>query len=327
MWSAKFGKNGNEYKAILHAMHTSLYETVGKKYGLERGDSVEGRNVRHLDKHEFYREQLKLEKAIKGLTTMKENLESSIARLQDEIQTVRCRLSDRKITLQEADSKVHRLENEISALQEKLSDKAEKLQEKQQELNRLMKDVSNVHQIITPFRNHRIGFNAPQITEAPPTFGREKWMEKQNKRIETVFNKAVAEVERLYMAEAERQVKAAEQNQLVDYKELHRYRNENGQLRQYIRDITEENSKLDETLCGLLDVLSIPDFQEKFFAIADALIGGRPIPVSSGGGGDTSDLRWDGRNPDEDEQNYRRRCMMAAAGVIISRNKTRGFRR
>ena len=134
-------------------------------------------------------------------------------------------------------------------------------------------------------------------------------------------------MERLYMAEAERQVKAAEQNQLVDYKELHRYRNENGQLRQYIRDITEENSKLDETLCGLLDVLSIPDFQEKFFAIADALIGGRPIPVSSGGGGDTSDLRWDGRNPDEDEQNYRRRCMMAAAGVIISRNKTRGFRR
>ncbi len=141
MWSAKFGKNGGEYKAILHAMHTSLYETVGRKYGLERGDCVKDRNIRHLDKHEFYREQQKLEKAIKGLTTMRENLESSIARLQDEIQTVRCRLADRKITLHEADSKVHRLENEISALQEKLSDKAEKLQEKQQELNRLMKDT------------------------------------------------------------------------------------------------------------------------------------------------------------------------------------------
>ena len=327
MWSAKFGKNGNEYKAILHAMHTSLYETVGKKYGLERGDSVEGRNVRHLDKHGFYREQLKLEKAIKGLTTMKENLENSIFRLQDEIQTVRCHLSDRKITLHEADSKVHRLENELSVLQEKLSDKADKLQEKQRELNRLMKDVSNVHQIITPFRNHRIGFTAPQITEVPPTFGREKWMEKQNKRIETVFNKAVAEIERLYMAEAEKQVKAAGQNLLVDYKEIHRYKNENGQLHQYIRDIIEENSKLNETLCGLLDVLAIPDFREKFFAIADALMGGRPIPTSSGGGGDTSDLRWDGRNPDEDEQSYRHRCMIAAAGVIISRNKTRGFRR
>ncbi|MDO4934052.1 MAG: recombinase, partial [Prevotella sp.] len=327
MWSAKFGKNGNEYKAILHAMHTSLYETVSRKYGLERGDSVEGRNIRHLDKHEFYREQLKLEKAIKGLTTMKENLESAIARLQDEIQTVRCRISDRKITLHEADSKVHRLENEISSLQEKLLDKTGKLQEKQQELNRLMKDVGNVRQIITPFKNHRIGFTAPQITEVPPTFGREKWVGKQNKRIETEFDKAVAEVERLYMAEAERQVKAAGQNLLVDYKELHLYRNENGQLRQYIRDIAEENGKLNETLCGLLDVLAIPDFREKFFAITDALIGGHPIPVSSGGGGDTSDLRWDGRNPDEDEQNYRRRCMISAAGIVKSENKTRGFRR
>ena len=258
---------------------------------------------------------------------MKENLESSITRLQDEIQTVRCRLSDRKITLHEADSKVHRLENEISSLQEKLSDKTGKLQEKQQELNRLMKDVGNVHQIITPFKNHRIGFTAPQITEAPPTFGREKWMEKQNKRIETMFNKAVAEIERLYIAEAEKQVKAAGQNQLVDYKELHRYRNESGQLRQHIRDITEENSKLNETLCGLLDVLAIPDFREKFFAIADALIGGRPIPTSAGGGGDTSDLRWDGKNPDEDEQSYRRRCMIAAARVVISRRKQRGLRR
>ena len=327
MWSAKFGKNGNEYQAILQTMHTSLYETVSRKYGLERGDSVEGRNVRHLDKHEFYREQLKLEKAIKGLTTMKENLESSIARLQDEIQTVRCRLSDRKITLQEADSKVHRLENEISVLQEKLSDKTGKLQEKQQELNRLMKDVGDVHQIITPFKNHRIGFTAPQITEVPPTFGREKWMEKQNRRIETMFNKTVTEVERLYMAEAGKQVKAAGQNQLVDYKELHRYRNENGQLRQYIRDITEENGKLNETLCGLLDVLAIPDAREKFFAIADALISGHSVPTSSGSGGDTSDLRWDGRNPDEDEQSYKRRCMMAAAGIVISRNKTKGFRR
>lgn len=327
MWAAKFGKNGNEYKSILHAMHTSLYETVGKKYGLERGDSVEGRNIRHLDKHEFYREQLKLEKAIKGLTTMKENLESSIARLQGEIQTVRCRLSDRKITLHEADSKVHKLENELSALQEKLSDKTGKLQEKQQELNRLMKDVGNAHQIITPFKNHRIGFTAPQITEVPPTFGREKWMEKQNKRIDSMFNKTVAEVERLYMAEAEKQVKAAGQNQLVDYKELHRYRNENGQLRQYIRDITEENNNLNEALSGLLDVLAVPDFREKFFAIADALIGGHPVPTSSGGGSGTSDLRWDGRNPDEDEQSYRRRCMMAAIGIVVSRNRQRRIRR
>lgn len=40
-----------------------------------------------------------------------------------------------------------------------------------------------------------------------------------------------------------------------------------------------------------------------------------------------SDFETDGRNPNEYEQSYRRRCMMAAARIVISRNKTRGFRR
>ena len=52
MWSAKFGKNRYEYGRILREMHTSLYEEVGSKYGLERGDSIDGRNVQHLHKRE-----------------------------------------------------------------------------------------------------------------------------------------------------------------------------------------------------------------------------------------------------------------------------------
>ena len=50
MWSAKFGKDRYEYGQILKEMHTFLYEDVGSKYGLERGDSIEGRNVHHLHK-------------------------------------------------------------------------------------------------------------------------------------------------------------------------------------------------------------------------------------------------------------------------------------
>ena len=50
--------------------------------------------------------------------------------------------------------------------------------------------------------------------------------------------------------------------------------------------------------------------------IADALIGGRPISSSVGGGGTISDLRWDGRNPDEEEDAYRRRCLLQASKIV-----------
>ena len=62
MWSAKFGKNKYEYGSILKEMHTSLYEEVGRKYGLERGDSVEGRNIQHLNKRDYIRKLTKEQK-------------------------------------------------------------------------------------------------------------------------------------------------------------------------------------------------------------------------------------------------------------------------
>ncbi len=60
-------------------MHTSLYEEVGSKYGLERGDSIVGRNVQHLHKRDYIRKLAKeakqAEKAVKGLQTMIRKLE------------------------------------------------------------------------------------------------------------------------------------------------------------------------------------------------------------------------------------------------------------
>ena len=42
----------------------------------------------------------------------------------------------------------------------------------------------------------------------------------------------------------------------------------------------------------------------QLFTIVDALIDGYPISTFSGRGGDTFNLRWDGRSPDEEEQSY-----------------------
>ena len=74
-----------------------------------------------------------------------------------------------------------------------------------------------------------------------------------------------------------------------------------------------------------LDQLAEPSVRERIFTIADTLIGGQPVAVSySGGGGNAdSDLRWDGRRPDEE---YRRRCLMFAV-VTICKQQTKSYRR
>lgn len=66
---------------------------------------------------------------------------------------------------------------------------------------------------------------------------------------------------------------------------------------------------------------------ERIFTIADALICGQPVAVSSCGGGNSdSDLRWDGRRQDEEEEAYRRRCLMFAV-VTVCKQQTKSYRR
>lgn len=66
-----------------------------------------------------------------------------------------------------------------------------------------------------------------------------------------------------------------------------------------------------------------PVVWEWIFAIADALIGGHPVAVSAGGGSGNSDsdLRWDGRRPDEEEEAYWRRCLLYAIRIVNNQSK------
>ena len=69
----------------------------------------------------------------------------------------------------------------------------------------------------------------------------------------------------------------------------------------------------------MLDQFSDPLLRSKIFTIADALAGGTPAAISSGGGGGGNpdfDLRWDGRRPDDEEDEYRRRCLLHASYII-----------
>ena len=212
-------------------MHTSLYEEVGSKYGLERGDSIVGRNVQHLHKRDYIR----------------------------------------KLTKEAQKADIQKL---ITEYQEKLEDKSNKLHAKEHELEQLTKDAAKARSVIQPFRNHKVDFTPPQITEKVPLFGTDKWIERQNRSISKQFTEIVRKIESLYRNDAARQVEAAQRNVLADYRELYQLRREN-------KILSDTNETLESELNALLDQLAIPLARNMIFSVADALISGQPIPVSS----------------------------------------------
>ena len=321
MWSAKFGKDRFEYGRILREMHTSLYEEVGSKYGLERGDSIDGRNVQHLHKRDYIRKLTKearqAEKAVKGLQTMIRKLEREMLAGRTRLKEIDEALASGKITLDKYEAQKTDIQKLIAEYQSKLDDKAGKLQVKEQELEQLTKDAAKVRSVVQPFRNHKVDFTPPQITEKVPLFGTDKWIERQNRSISKQFTEIVRKIESLYRNDAARQVEATQRNILADYGELY-------QLRKDVKTLIENNDELKSTLETMLDQFANPSLRLKIFAIADALAGGTPVAISSGGGGGgnyDSDLRWDGRRPDEEEEAYRRRCLMFAIGIVAKHNR------
>jgi len=234
MWSAKFGKTRYEYGQILREMHTSLYEEVGSKYGLERGDSIVGRNVQHLHKRDYIRKLTKdtklAEKAVKGLQTMIRKLEREMLAGRNRLKEIDEALASGKITLDKYEVRKADIQKLIAEYQEKLEDKSNKLHAKEHELDQLTKDAAKARSVIQPFHNHKVDFTPPQITEKVPLFGTDKWIERQNRSISKQFTEIVLKIESLYRNDAARQVEAAQNNVLVDYGELYQLRRENKTL-------------------------------------------------------------------------------------------------
>ena len=128
-----------------------------------------------------------------------------------------------------------------------------------------------------------------------------------------------SKIESLYRNDAARQVEAAQRNVLADYGEFYRLKREN-------QSLSEINQELESELNTLLEQLAVLSIRNLIFTVAVALIGGCPEPVSSGGGGNSdSDLRWDGRRSDEEEEVYRRRCLLHASRIVKSERS--GYRR
>ena len=213
MWSAKFGKNIYEYGKILRDMHTSLYEEVGKKYGLERGDSVRGRDVKHLNKTEYIRKLNKeikeKEKAIKGLQTMISNLEKERANLNRESDNLKWELMMKKGNAKQIEERKAAIERDLEEVKQKINDKNQKLISvekelfhKQEELDSMSADVKKAYTIRKPIQSVGGSYTIPKITSKPPTFGADSWVAKQNEMIKEAFKDTVQKMAATYQTEA-----------------------------------------------------------------------------------------------------------------------------
>ena len=147
-------------------MHTSLYEEVGCKYGLERGDSVYGWNVEHLNKTEYIRKSNKeikeKEKAIKGLQTMISNQTDQQVNLQHESETIRWKLMKKEGDAKQIEDRIAVIEEDLKEVNQKINEKLEKLRsvgeellQKQEELKSMSADVKQAYTIRKTFREYR----------------------------------------------------------------------------------------------------------------------------------------------------------------------------
>ena len=139
-------------------------------------------------------------------------------------------LASGKITLDRYETQKSDIQKLIAEYQVKLEDKSNKLHAKEHELEQLTKDATKARSVIQPFRNHKVDFTPPQITEKVPLFGTDKWIERQNRSISKQFTEIVRKIESLYRNDAARQVETAQNNVLADYGELYQLRRENKTL-------------------------------------------------------------------------------------------------
>ena len=164
-------------------------------------------------------------------------LETQIYNYQTQLEEIDRSLASGQIALREYESRKSEILKQISEYQSKLENKADKLHSKELELEQITKDAAKVRSVVQPFRNHKVDFTPPRITEKVPMFSTDKWVERQNQLIAKQFTEVVRKIESLFMNDAARQVEAAQHNVLADYSELY-------QLRKDVQVLTEKNDVL-----------------------------------------------------------------------------------
>ena len=120
-------------------------------------------------------------------------------------------------------------------------------------MEQLTKNATKIRSVVQPFRNHKVDFTTPQITEKVPLFGTDKWVERQSRSIAKQFTEIIRKIESIYMKDAARQVEAVQRNILADYEELYQLRKD---VITHIENNDDLKSTLEQCLINLQTLLS-----------------------------------------------------------------------
>lgn len=133
-----FGKDIAEGKERIAQLHTDLFDMVNRNYGLNRGDSVEGRNVKHYNKSEYF---YKLKKQIKALETMKANKERELQEVQNEKAKLDAQLSKKMITAEEYNRNIKELGERERSLIAIIEKRRQQISEADAKFGELTEDI------------------------------------------------------------------------------------------------------------------------------------------------------------------------------------------
>lgn len=149
---------------IYEQTHDDYFAEVGDKWGLERGDSIKGRDVRHLAKADYHavQELLQTKKDLQSevarLVAQKAQVEQSlsaqtkqlatfgkeIAKAQDELQKVTKAIEEGQVSQQEGEKELGEIKAELEEWQQKYDRKEKMIAEQQEREKDVQKRISGL---------------------------------------------------------------------------------------------------------------------------------------------------------------------------------------
>ena len=180
-WKGRFGDSVEEVRSNFARLHSQLEREVGKRWGLERGDSTEDTKAKHVSTEEYKRElvhtvvdlsdtiegltaQIRtMERKVKSFSTMLENLEKRKEEIQDKLDSIREQFGEGDITdeqlsrlIDEQMQKMEGINEKIDCRQQMLDETTSQLEEARVKLASLLRKNESLEEIVRDKNEMRV---------------------------------------------------------------------------------------------------------------------------------------------------------------------------